>query len=415
MQVLIPCLGTHGDVLPYLALAQALKARGHTPVLYANPHFGHTIDATGIEFRAISSAATYQSLFGATAQTDPMKALKQVAQHYAQTCPDYYRALQADIVPGDTVVLAGVLLFAARLLRELDHGPWVAAHIAPCTLRSNLQPSRLGPRWVDTDTAAWVKRLTWWVSDTLVYDPLFTKPFNTLRKQYGLAPLKRPFQDWADHADRTIGLFPDWFAPPQADWPAGMVPVGFPTAAPVSNPPALEPHLEEFLALPAPAVLFTPGTANGNAAAFFETSVQACVRLGIKGVLVSGFEAHIPRNLPPTVLHIPFVPFASVLHRVNAVVHHGGIGTSSQALWDGVPQLIRPTAYDQFDNAARLQRLGVARELLPQHYTVDAVSNTLRELLASDTTKSALAQCQARMRQGHAMDMACKIIEYAAR
>lgn len=413
MHVLIPCLGSHGDVLPYLALVQALKARGHTPVLYANPHFVPTIEAAGIAVRAIGSTADHQRLFGATAPADPMKALKSVAQHYAQTCPDYYRALRADVVPGDTVVLAGVLLFAARLLRELDQVPWVAAHIAPCTLRSNLQPARLGPRWVGADSAAWLKRLAWWLSDTFVYDPLFTRPFNTLRAQHGLAPLQRPFQDWAGHADRSIGLFPDWFAPPQADWPADVLPVGFPMVAPVGTPPALDPRLEALLARPGPTVLFTPGTANGNAAAFFDTSVRACERLGIQGVLVSGFDAHIPKNLPPTVLHVPFVPFASVLPRVQAVVHHGGIGTTSQALWDGVPQLIRPMAYDQFDNASRLQRLGVARELLPANYTVDAVCATLRELLDAPATRVALAQCQARMRQGRAMDLACELVESA--
>lgn len=115
MHVLIPCLGSHGDVLPYLALAQALKARGHAPVLYANPHFVPTIEAAGVAVRAIGSTADHQRLFGATAPADPMKALKSVAQHYAQTCPDYYKSMRADVVPGDTVVLSGVLLFAARL------------------------------------------------------------------------------------------------------------------------------------------------------------------------------------------------------------------------------------------------------------------------------------------------------------
>jgi len=47
------------------------------------------------------------------------------------------------------------------------------------------------------------------------------------------------------------------------------------------------------------------------------------------------------------------------------LVHHGGIGTSAQALTAGIPQLVVPFAHDQFDNAARLMRLG--RSQPPEH------------------------------------------------
>jgi len=46
-----------------------------------------------------------------------------------------------------------------------------------------------------------------------------------------------------------------------------------------------------------------------------------------------------------------------------AIVHHGGIGTTSQALAAGIPQLIRPMAFDQFDNANRIEKLGCGRWL----------------------------------------------------
>ena len=43
------------------------------------------------------------------------------------------------------------------------------------------------------------------------------------------------------------------------------------------------------------------------------------------------------------------------------MVHHGGIGTCAQALRAGIPQLVLPWGVDQFDNALRLKKLGVAR------------------------------------------------------
>src|SRR5262249_15893310 len=44
-----------------------------------------------------------------------------------------------------------------------------------------------------------------------------------------------------------------------------------------------------------------------------------------------------------------------------AVVHHGGGGTTAQALSVGVPQLILPPAWGQFDNAQRVERLGAGK------------------------------------------------------
>ena len=69
------------------------------------------------------------------------------------------------------------------------------------------------------------------------------------------------------------------------------------------------------------------------------------------------------RRLPPGALHLPYVPFSALLPRLSGLVHHGGIGTSAQALAAGIPQLVVPFAHDQFDNAARLRRLGVAVSL----------------------------------------------------
>jgi len=50
----------------------------------------------------------------------------------------------------------------------------------------------------------------------------------------------------------------------------------------------------------------------------------------------------------------PFVPYARDLGKFDAVVHHGGAGVSYAAIRAGVPSLIVPHDYDQFDFAARL-------------------------------------------------------------
>lgn len=58
-----------------------------------------------------------------------------------------------------------------------------------------------------------------------------------------------------------------------------------------------------------------------------------------------------------------WVDYPSWVPRMRAVLHHGGAGVMWECLRAGVPALVLPNDYDQFDHAARLQAAGVAVRL----------------------------------------------------
>jgi rhamnosyltransferase subunit B len=58
------------------------------------------------------------------------------------------------------------------------------------------------------------------------------------------------------------------------------------------------------------------------------------------------------------VVSLPYAPFAALLPHARLFVHHGGVGSMAEAFRAGVPQIVVPTAHDQPDNAAHLERLG---------------------------------------------------------
>jgi rhamnosyltransferase subunit B len=105
-----------------------------------------------------------------------------------------------------------------------------------------------------------------------------------------------------------------------------------------------------------------------------------------------------------------YIPFSQVFPRTAAVVHHGGIGTTGQGLAGGVPQLIMPMGFDQPDNAARLERLGVGAALYPRQFTGVNVAARLAALLEPAVRR----RCQdvARRFENHAArERACEQIE----
>src|SRR5207247_11173968 len=109
----------------------------------------------------------------------------------------------------------------------------------------------------------------------------------------------------------------------------------------------------------------------------------AAAKLGRRAVLLVGRDR---RNLPTTPLPAgaiaaDYAPFSEIFPRAAAIVHQGGAGTTAQAMRSGRPMLFVPFAHDQPDNAARVIRLGVARQVSRRQYHAKKVASELRKLL----------------------------------
>lgn len=406
MRVLVSAAGSHGDVLPFVALSRELAARGHEVFFYANPYFRDCVPDGGIRFVPVGAVGDHATLMAELSDDDPNRAFKRVTRELVGLCPQFHRAMQSDVRPGNTLALGSSLLFAARLLRETDAVPCATVHLSPSAFRSDARPPRLVPNWITARTPFLLKRAAWWLLDRVFYDPNVTAPFNRYRAELGLPRVDRVFRSWIHEADCVLGLFPDWFGDPQHDWPSGIALCGFPL---YDQGPArpMTPALEAFLSDGPPPVAFSAGTATASAGAFFATSVAAAQIAGVRAILLTPFAQQLPRRLPDGVLHVDYAPFSALLPRLAAFVHHGGIGSTSQALRAGVPQLIRPSAYDQFDNADRAVRLGVAKEILPHRYAPEAVSAALKDMLADAALSRRCSEIAARLVGTEAIGKAC--------
>lgn len=409
MRILIATAGSHGDVLPFVALGSELLRRGHEVLFYANPVFSDYVANAGLRFRPVSTADAYASLFNEAVDDNPDRAFRRVAREFETLGGEYYVAMKADLIPGETVAIGGSLLFAPRLLAETDGITSITVHLAPSIVRSDRQPARLAARWIRASTPLLVRQLAWWLLDRF-YDSTITRPLNRQRAELGLVPLKRIFHSWIHEADCVIGMFPEWFAKPQDDWPQQLILSGFPLydhgdAQPLSS------ELLHFIEAGSPPVGISAGTATANSHAFFQTSVAACQAAGLRAVLLSPFPEHIPRILPAGIIHVKYAPFGTLLPRLAAFVHHGGIGSTSQALRAGVPQLIRPVAYDQFDNSARTLELGVGRELLAKQYKTRDVAKMLATLTSDPTLKQRCREISKRFGKSDSIAIAADAIE----
>jgi UDP:flavonoid glycosyltransferase YjiC (YdhE family) len=72
-----------------------------------------------------------------------------------------------------------------------------------------------------------------------------------------------------------------------------------------------------------------------------------------------GGGAGVPVRVSETVTVYPFIRYAQDLGAFDAVIHHGGAGITYAAILYGVPSVVVPHDYDQFDYAARVEHFGL--------------------------------------------------------
>jgi UDP:flavonoid glycosyltransferase YjiC (YdhE family) len=169
----------------------------------------------------------------------------------------------------------------------------------------------------------------------------------------------------------------------------------------------LSPEVRSFLEQGDAPIAFSPGSANREAHTFFEVAVDVCQSLGRRGILLTKYADQLPAKLPPTVRHFGFVPLSKVLAHTAALIHHGGIGSCAQGLAAGVPHLIRPMSFDQFDNSRRLVQLGVAEELSVSRFHATSVAGALSRLLSSPKVAAKCREFQPRCDGPAALASAC--------
>lgn len=93
------------------------------------------------------------------------------------------------------------------------------------------------------------------------------------------------------------------------------------------------------------------------------------------------------------------------------MVHHGGVGTTSQGLLGGVPTLIVPFAFDQSDNAEHARKLGTSRTLYRKNYLGPRVASELNELLTQPAYARRAIEVSQKLKLENGPTRAAELIE----
>ena len=423
-RIVISTFGSFGDVHPYVAIALELKARGHQPLIATSEVYREKMETAGIDFHPVRpNVPSYDDTPELQKLLERLMDQKQGPEAVGDLILPHLRDIYSDLnaATGDAdLLLTHPLPFAGTMVAEKKRLPWVSSVLAPASFLSVYDPI-VPPQW---PWLYYFMKLSPWVGRGVmalakIKIEKMAQPVYDLRKELGLPRGGQPLFEGQHSPTKVLALYSKLLGQPQPDWPENSVITGFPlydrrdyfgeTAAPAG--------LSEFLDAGPPPIVFTLGSsAFWVARDFYRDSIAAAEGLGRRALLLIGHEQNLPASpLPDGVAAFEYAPFGEVMPRACAIVHQGGVGTTGQGMRSGKPVLIVPHAHDQFDNAARVGRLGCARVLPRPHYNAKSATRELRTLLDDPGYAAAAAKVGEVVRQEDGARVAVDEIEQVLR
>lgn len=412
MHFILATIGSAGDLFPFLWMGRALRERGHRVDFLGPEQHALYVDAAGLTFHGLPADPAVLDHPDLWHPTRGLAVVWEATRPAMAQLPDLVEALDTD---RNCVLLVHPLaLPEADLCRHTRPGLKIAAaYLAPSNLPTVHDPLLLGPWPVPTWVPHGVRRWLWRTLAARFIDPVALPGLNAGRVRHGLAPVSSLIEHIRTIPDLSLALFPDWFAAPPPDWPQALHQAGFPLYDPDPDA-APSAELRAFLDAGAPPVVFTPGTGNRQARSYFEAAVQATTELGLRAVFLTPHREQLPTSLPSNICWQEYVPLKALLPHVAALVHHGGIGTTAEALRAGTPQLVVPLAHDQFDNAARVAALGAGAAIHATRVTPFRLARSLESVVDQQLIAHRCVQIAAFFAANSCLDDVCSRLERLA-
>ncbi len=401
-----------GHLNPMLAVAGALRSRGHRVSFIGLADIAPRVQAQGLAFVPVGSdshpvgtlprlearVAGLRGLLGIGAVIDDVAAMTDML---CGSVPAVLQGLQVDAVVFDQLEPAGGL---------------VARHLGlPCVSVANALMLDREP-YVPPPFTDWAYARTRWARERnlggyRVSDWMMGRVAAVLSRwsaAFGLPERRRAEQCVAP---RQIGQMS-----PLLDFPREALADGFHYTGPLRAPLAEEPPWLPPDAAGSALAFVSLGSLQGGRFTLIARICRACRELGLTPVVVHNGRLTDAQAaaLPGAPLVAPFLPQRRVIAHCAVVVTHGGLNTVLDALAAGVPLVLVPLAMEQGAIAQRVVRSGAGRRLravVPHAPSVRALRRVIGEVLARDACRGAARRVGQSLQSGGGAPAAARLIE----
>jgi UDP:flavonoid glycosyltransferase YjiC (YdhE family) len=389
LRVLVAAFGDAGHAFPAIALARALRGRGHDVVVETWERWRAPVEDSGLGFRA---AEAYEAF------PPPPPGSAAGAADAARALAPLLGELRPDVVVSD------VLTVAPALAAEL-HGclrATLVPHLYPVH-QDGMPFFSLGLMPPRTSLGA-----TAWRAGVPVLEAGLRRgrrELNEMRAQLGLPALDR-FHGSMSEDLVLVATFPELEYPRR--WPEAVEVCG-PLSYEIPHPDIELPPGE------APLVLIASSTAHDPSCELIRRSLAAFAGEPVRVVATTnGHYPDRPIDVPRNAVLVDWLSYTQAMAAADLVVCHGGHGTICRALEAGKPLLVSPAIGDMAENGARVQWAGCGLMLPRRLRRPHALRWVARELLGDPAYTERAREIGAATPRPVAEERACGAIERLA-
>jgi len=390
-RILVTCSGTRGDVQPIAALSVAMKDAGF--VVKVSTSVDHVALFTQFNIDVVGNSFDYEKMV--LEQPDVLKALttgnvvkffEGYKEQQTRCFPeDFARVLETmkEFKP-DVIMSTSLDMYESRIMTRVLDIPMIFIGLQPVLPTGNAVSFMGEPKCLPRG----LHRAAW----TFMFYSLYKSHKDVKDKTIlSLVPeaeehIPTSFHQFIANAMHPVepslyGVSPE-LCPRQADWPEDLNPTntGFwiignkqqkalaSTSTAFLQGATLD-ELSAFIAAgPTPVYIGWGSMVSVSSEHMVRLAAEALKLAGQRGIILGGWASLSPELLAETpelqafaeksILFLKAAPHEWLFPQCAATVHHGGMGTTAAALRSGVPTVITPCAFDQFNNARIVERSG---------------------------------------------------------
>ena len=381
MKILFLCLGSRGDVQPYVAIGKAAKSLGHQVTICAGKSFQSFVEQNGLNFWecSLDLMAILQTDEGKQVFEEglkhPIKAMQYATRVinplYKKTMIDFYEASQGQ----DVIIFHPKAFGAVDIAEKLGI---LCISMPPIPI---IYPIKAFPNLAITtkNLGGFFNKLTYKLVN-LGAESNNIKDINEFREQSLQLKKRKAGAYMTRRNENTLpiiypiseSLFGD-----VTEFKNEVFLTGFPKLEDAS---VLDEETEQFLLNgDKPIVITFSSMPLKNPEAFMKKIIQAIKNSKNRAIILVG-NSGIHMGSEEGVLIKNYLPHDIIFSKAKGILHHGGVGTMAAALRSGVVQVMMPFNVDQPFWANRLYGLGYALKPLKESDSEDEFINRFQQM-----------------------------------
>jgi UDP:flavonoid glycosyltransferase YjiC (YdhE family) len=367
MKIGLQTWGSHGDIRPFLALAEGLQLAGHEVTLLItcvdSDVYAGVTSAAGVRIRVLASPVITPGEgaeigWAIVHARDPLKQMKLILQRCFGPVEDVMFAAARDLAAESDLLVGHYFMHPLQIAAEYAGKPYVSVLLSHAAIPSAYSHPLGWPRMFNG--------FLWWLTRGLLHRVL--SPYvNRLRMQLGMSPAKDVVSEvWLSPYLTLVAVSPQ-ICERQPDWPDNVQVCGFLDMPNMPLEGELSAALSSFLAAGEPPVYMTLGSWMPPDVAdqtdTLRMLTEAARQAGCRAVIQASRWDECGFRPDERIMYVSASPHHLIFPRCAAVVHHGGAGTTQSATLAGKPSIVIAHISEQEHWANELRRIGVAGKL----------------------------------------------------